>query len=469
MRRTNPIAARFTPVALLTIVAFVALSGGLAYWQILRAADLNSRANNPRVAAVAHSKDRGSILDRNGGVLAHTDPNNPGPRGYVRPSLSQVIGYSSIRFGQTGIELSMHDFLSGQKATDVIQFLWNEVLGQRTKGDNVVLTIDPKIQDAAATAMGDRIGAAVALDPRSGEILAMISNPTYNANAIDEQGEALKADPRNPLLNRATQGLYPPGSTFKTITAAAALETGAWTIDKKFTCHTAIFIEGFRIACANVPEGEGTYDFGFGYAHSINALFAQVGVDIGWGTLREYTNRFGFGSDLGMEIDVSRSTVGNGTSKVSLATTAFGQGDLLVTPLQMALVAAAVANRGVVPQPHLVLRVDDVNGKPVLTRGASERGRAMNERVASILRDLMVRNVKEAAGAPAAIPNVAVAGKTGTAETGKPEELPHAWFIGFAPADNPKVAVAVIIEHAGFGGSVAAPIAGQIMRAALGG
>jgi peptidoglycan glycosyltransferase len=317
--------------------------------------------------------------------------------------------------------------------------------------------------------MGNRVGAAVAIDPKTGEILAMVSNPTYNANAIDEQGEALRADPNNPLLNRATQGLYPPGSTFKTVTAAAALETGAWTTDKRFTCRNAIFIEGFRVACANVPQGEGTYDFGYGYVHSINALFAQVGVDIGWGTLREYSARFGIGADLGTEIDESPSLVGNGTSKAALGSTAFGQGELLTTPLQMALVAAAVANKGEVPQPHLVLRVLDPKERPVLEKNPHNRGRAMNERTAATLRDLMVRNVAEAAGAPAAIPGIQVAGKTGTAETGRPDEPPHAWFIGFAPANDPKIAVAVIIEHAGFGGSVAAPIAGRIMRAALGG
>ena len=468
MRRTTPLSDRILPVALLTIVGFLALSGGLAYWQIIRAQDLSTRAENPRVAEEAQSRDRGRILDRNGEVLAKTEPGQDPPRVYSRPSLAQTIGYTSIRFGQTGIELTEHEFLSGRSATDVLQFLWNELLNQRASGDDVYLTIDGAVQSAAADAMGGRRGAAVVLDPRTGEVLAIISNPTYDPNTTETDGEALQNDPGQPLINRATQGLYPPGSTFKTVTAAAALDTGAYKPDSPFSCHDAIFIEGFRIACANVPEGEGEYDFGFAYVHSINAVFAQVGVTLGWTTLRSYASRFGFGTDLGFDIDVSSSTLGGGSSDVLLANTAFGQGELLVTPLQMALVAAAVAQEGEVPEPRLLLRVADTNGKTIVVPRSRTLGRAMSRETALILRDLMVRNVKEAAGSAAAIPGVTVAGKTGTAETGKPGEAPHAWFIGFAPAENPAVAVAVIIENGGFGGSVAGPIAGEIMQAALG-
>ncbi len=470
MRRTNPIGGRLAPIAILTIVAFVVLSGGLAYWQILRASDLGSRGDNPRVAQEAHSEDRGRILDRNGEVLAFTDPAAAQPRVYTRPSLAHVIGYTSIRFGQTGIELAEHERLSGVKSDDLFEFVWNELLNQHAKGDDVVLTIDGRLQDAAVDAMAGRTGAAVAIDPRTGEILAIVSNPAFDPNTIETLGDAIRDDPGRPLLNRATQGLYPPGSTFKTVTAAAALDTGLYKPDTRFACHDELVIDGFPIACANVPEGEGEYDWGFGFVHSINAVFAQTGVDLGWGTLSEYAARFGFETGLGLEIDTSESTLAaDPGSQVQLATTAFGQGELHATPLQMALVAATVANEGEVPQPHLVKRIQKPDGGRVLEeRDPGPRGRAISREAARTLRDLMVRNVGEAAGAPAAIAGITVAGKTGTAETGVPGEEPHAWFIGFAPASDPVIAVAVIIENGGFGGSVAGPVAGDIMRAALG-
>lgn len=445
-----------------TLVAAL-LMATVVYWTTFRT-DLGQHGRNPRVAAAAASPTRGRILDREGRVLAQSRPD--GGRAYATAAAVHVVGYLSARYGSAGAELAYHDELEGSAAGGWLDALRTEFLRSSLRGKDVRLTIDLDVQLAAAEALGARKGAVVALDPRTGDVLAMVSWPNWDPNRFEELAPQLFQHPDAPLLNRATQGQYPPGSTFKVVTAAAALSEGIVGPDTLVTCDEAYVIHGYAISCGNVPQGPGTYPFREAFAYSVNAVFADIGVQVGWQRLLEAARAFGFGSDLGFPLPVTPSTVvGEGAQldDVLLASTAFGQGEVSVSPLQMAVVAATVANGGLRPQPRLLLQVESPDGS-VRTPAPPEPTPALAREVAEALRGMMV-DVVRLGQADAAIPGVTVAGKTGTAETGRGTS--HAWFIGFAPAEDPQVAVAVIVEDGGRGGAVAAPIARAVMEAAL--
>jgi peptidoglycan glycosyltransferase len=307
----------------------------------------------------------------------------------------------------------------------------------------------------------------VALDPRTGAVLAMVSYPRYDPNHIDENWKALNADPGTPLLNRATQGLYPPGSVFKTIVAAAALQTGAVTPKTAFDDTGSFLAGGYEVQ--NYDEKVyGAHDFTDAFASSINTTFAKIGVDLGADTLAGFAGDFGFGQDLPWPLAASASRFPDpGEMDVAhVAQAAFGQGEVLATPMQMALAAAAVANGGRIMKPYIV---GQVIGYPVDQPQETKPEvwlTPISAETAATLRDLMIEVVNRGTGTGAALNSVQVAGKTGTAEVEDAES--HAWFAGFAPADDPQVVVVVLVENAGTGGSVAAPIARKVIAAALG-
>jgi peptidoglycan glycosyltransferase len=458
-------------VALAFALGFFVLTLGLAWWQVVRADQLANRAGNPRLAEAAVRAQRGTIYAADGTALGRSErgPDGRFRRIYSDPSLAQTLGYVSARYGVTGVEEALNDYLDGQRGRGLLAQIRQELARTPVRGNDVVLTIDPRVQQAAAVALGDRPGAVVALDPRSGAVLALVSSPGFDASAIDRDGEALLKDPRTPLLNRATQGQYPPGSTFKTVTAAAALESGTYAPDARFRCPSGFLVSGFVVACRGVPEGVQEYDFAHAYAWSINATFAEIAVRVGAPALVQTARRFGFESRIPFDIPLAPSRLlrpGSAFDPVLLASTGFGQGELAVTPLQMALVAAAVANDGVLMEPYLVQRVQRPDGTVLRERQPRALGQAVRPETAAVLRAFMVTAVREGFGGPAAVPGITVGGKTGTAETttGRPT---HAWFIGLAPAEQPRVAVAVIVEHGGQGSAVAAPIAQAVLRAAL--
>lgn len=437
----------------------------LTYWQVFRD-DLERDDRNPRLLSEFVNPDRGRILDREGNVLASSSAD--GSRQYSDASVAHVLGYINGRYGSQGAELAFNDILSGTAPDSLLSAFEKEFRRGGAQGHDVRLTIDPATQAAAARALGARQGAVVALDPRTGEVLAMVSVPTYDPGALDENGEALLADATSPLLNRATQGKYPPGSTFKTVTAASALENRVISADTPVTCPGEIVIDGFPIACTNTAGGVGTYPFKEAFWRSVNAIFAEVGVNVGWSRLEDTAARFGFGSALPFTLDTAAAELtgaGSERTKTLLASTAFGQGELLATPLQMAVVAAVIANGGVLAGPHLGLA--ELDGDRVVRKLEPPGSRrVISPEVAATLRDFMVAVVENRQAAGVDIPGVRVAGKTGTAETGR-AGVSHAWFIAFAPAENPTVAVAVVVEGGGRGGETASPIAGQVLRAAL--
>ena len=436
----------------------------LAYWTAFRT-DLADDEGNPRVLAAFHDPARGRILDREGNVLAESLPD--GTRYYNDASVAHLVGYLDPRYGSQGVELEFNEVLSGTSPSGWEGAINAEFKRTAKTGEDVVLTIDPKVQAAAAAALGGRSGAVVAIDPRNGEVLAMVSVPTYDPGSLGTLGGALFQDPSSPLLNRAIQGLYPPGSTFKTITATGILESGVATPETIVTCPGEIVIDGFPISCSNTPQGVGTYPFKDAFTYSVNAIFADLGVKLGWPRLTDIAQRYGFNAPLSFSLETAASQLhspGADLTTTLLAETSFGQGQLLATPLQMAQVAAIVANGGELATPHLTLRrqrdgTDQGVLEPVVTR------RVIDQELARTMNEFMVSVVQARQAAGVNIPGVTVGGKTGTAEAG--DGTSHAWFIGFAPAEAPEVAIAVIVEHGGQGGVVASPIAGQVLQAAL--
>ena len=457
--------ARMGAIGMAAMVGLLVFFSGLTYWQVFRG-DLANDPRNPRVLAAFTSPGRGRILDREGSELAASSPS--GTRHYTDASVAHAVGYLDARFGSQGAELAFNAALSGAAGGSWEAAFNSEFRRTATKGLDVRLTIAPSVQAAAAKALGSRNGAVVAIDPRNGEVLAMVSVPTYDPGALGTKGEALLADPNSPLLNRAAQGVYPPGSTFKVVTATSLFENGVITPGTTVTCSGQVVIDGFPVSCGNVVQGPGTYPFRNAFTFSVNAIFAEIGVKLGWEHLLASAEKFGFGSALPFTLDTAPTQVHAANSKLTktlLASTAFGQGEILATPLQMALVAAAVANGGVLESPHLGFETRD--GQRVVQKLEAPSGRrVMSSDVAKTMRELMVSVVDNQQAAGATIPGIKVGGKTGTAETGSGTS--HAWFIAFAPAENPTIVVAVIVENGGRGGEVASPIGGSVIRAALG-
>lgn len=457
--------------ALCLLAGFLILTLGLVYWQIVRSQGLNNASSNPRVAEASQHEHRGAIYDASGQTLARSieQPDGTEVRSYTLSSLAQTIGYISTKYGVSGLEGSYNGYLSGVRGTNPVQAIWMDVSRQPAHGNDLYLTIDSRLQRLAAQALGDRKGAVVAIDPHTGAIKALVSSPSYDPNRLGELGQSLLSDPNQPLLNRATQGLYPPGSTYKTVTASAALDSGVVKPSDIYKCINGIVIQGFVIACTNAPPGQTQWDFLHAFVYSINATFAQVGVQIGAARFSDYSHRFGVGEAIPFDIDVATSHLlrpGSSFNDVLLASSAFGQGQLSITPLQMALVAATVANDGAEPAPYLVASVRDANGNVLSQHQPVIRTQVMRPDTAREMQTFMHRAVQEGFGQEAGLQGMDVAGKTGTAETGT-SATAHAWFIGYAPASAPRLAVAVIVENGGPGGLTAAPIARQLFNTVL--
>lgn len=459
-------------VAIGILLGFLAIAAGLGYWQVVEAPRLlaNSKYSYTRQAYAEENSVRGRILDRNGVVLAsQVGTGDSRRRVYAFPGLVHVVGYHDSKYGDYAIEDAFGGYLSGEIGQSIGARFATAVLHRPTVGADVVLTIDSAIQQAAEVALGDGPGAIVVLDPKTGEILALASHPYFDPNTLQKDYPQLAKASDNPLFNRATQGLYPPGSTFKTVTLSAGLELGYYNPQTKFICNDQIYVEGFPVRCEDYNQG--TFDLTHAYAFSCNACFGQIGLRIGGRDLAEYARRFGFDTSVPLELPTSVSQVAHTDPETRLigtllAQTAFGQGELLASPLQMALVAAAIGNNGVVPTPRLVAEVRSPDGTIVFSSSARPWRTAVRPETARTVLDMMVAGVEVGLAGAAKVPGYTVAGKTGTAEVA-PGRPTHAWFIGVAPADNPRLAIAVIKEGGGGGGLVATPIAQKVLAQAL--
>ncbi|MEW6582156.1 MAG: penicillin-binding protein 2 [Actinomycetota bacterium] len=465
-------------------VAFGLLILMLGYWQVVRASALNDRPGNEYAAQRERLVDRGRIISADGVVLARSARSRVQgqtvftrvyPHGTLAP---HVVGYASTRVGSTGLESVYNRYLAGSYGTEPLLQRLNL---KEKRGADVRITLDTRVQRAAQEALGTNRGAVVAIDPRTGAVRAMVSQPGFDLGDVAGRRtfDRITASDGSPLLNRATSGRYPPGSTFKVVTATSALDSNLFTPQSRF-----VDTGTFRTAGPPIRNFGGArfgpHTLTTALTKSINTTFASIGTSLGEERLGATMTRFGFGDRPAIDLPqrevlpsgrVGRGgrTLPNAEDGIDVARIAIGQERLAVSPLQMAMVASTIASGGVVRAPFLMRRVTDRGGETVREQGARELGRVASPEVMADLTAMMRRVVEEGTGTAAALSSsgVAVAGKTGTAETGV-EGRNAAWFIGFAPAERPVVAVAVVVEGTpGTGGVVAAPVAARVMRAAV--
>jgi peptidoglycan glycosyltransferase len=485
--RRVPIGTTLGRVGLSLSLAFGALAVGAGYWQVFRSSDLSRSPDDAAVIAASRHIVRGVITDRDGKVLGSNkrDQNGEPYRVYADASLSGVIGYASQTFGAAGLERALDAQLSGVVSADPLLDLTRKFRSDPSDPQALQTTLVLSLQQAAVKALGDHAGAVVMLDPRTGEVLALASTPDFDPNAIANPATSkaamakLVADPGLPLLPRATAGRYVPGSIFKIVTATAALGSGSISPRTSFPEQpaaekTGLLVSGFRVRDGHHAEtGTTALRFDDAVEVSCNIYFALAGLRTGGAELADWAGKFGFGGSLPFDLPTPSSQVTGGggsfgggfSDDVELANAAYGQGETLVTPLQMALVAAAVANGGALMTPHLVMSATGKGG--TTTVGPSLWRQVMPAGVASEIGSAMRLAVNGSLGQKftfgAKVPGLVVAGKSGTAEL-DPGIDPHSWFIGFAPFDNPQVAIAVLVEHGGHT-TRASPIAGQLLRA----
>ena len=485
-RDRAPIGQGIARIGLVLSLLFGLIAVGAGYWQVVRASDLSRAADNPLVISAARDVIRGRILDRTGAVLATSkkDANGEPYRVYADRSLAPLIGYASPVYGTAGLERAYNAELSGQGSPNSLDDLLSKLAPRAQQGDDLTLSLSLKLQEAAVKALGSDRGAVVMLDPRTGRVLAMASTPTFNANAIADPTTAVAAFNRTaaaagqPFLDRATMGEYVPGSVFKIVTSVAALGSGAISASTSYPQQPAaeqngLLVSGFRIHDGHHDfTGSQVLDYDQAIEVSCNIYFALTGLRTGGAALSSWAAKLGFGAPLPFDLPTAASQVTSGGGNfgggfkddVELANAAYGQAETLVTPLQMALVASTVANGGVEMKPQLVTAIAGPGGRQTIQPAVLNT--VMSPSVAGTIGTAMELAVESDWGriftTGAAIPGIDTAGKTGTAQIGGSAE-PNSWFIGYAPANNPTVAIAVVVEQGGHGSARAAPIAGSLM------
>jgi len=477
----------------LTLILFAVLIGFTSRWTVFEAASLEDQTLNKRPLLEQQQVPRGLILAADGQAeLARSEPRGQGKRRTYRRRYPQgdlfghVVGYSYIDVAEVGLEKSKNDALTG----DLNEFgtIFRELQGGEREGDDVITTLDPRAQRVAYDALAGREGAIVAIDVKTGRVPVMVSLPTYDPNRVPDEGylDELNADTDgDPLINRVTQTNYQPGSTFKVVTAAAALDTGKLTPESIVDGSSPQTISGAPLANSG-GVSYGPISFTDALTNSVNTVFARVGEQVGRGTLLEYMDRFGFNQDPQLDYpddQMLASGIRNSDGRLVTADDGFDvgrvaigqggdEGQIQVTPLQMAQVAAAVANGGKLMRPRLTERVVGTDGRVEEQIAPAEQAQVMKPETAAQLTDMMSRVVEEGTGTQAALSDISVAGKTGTAEIGVDASLNQVWFIGFAPVDDPQYAVAVTLDDqppGTTGGEYAAPLAAQVLQSLLGG
>lgn len=480
-------------IAIAVMVMILLLMANLTYVQVVQAGDLREDQRNQRVLLAEYSRQRGQISAQ-GQVLARsveTDGQYPYQREYPSgPAFASITGYYSLIYSAGGLERAVNDVLNGSDDRLFTRRLSDLITGRDPAGGNVALTIDPAVQQAAYDALADEgyTGSVVALQPLTGAILAMASTPSYDPNPLasfsartqqDAWASYTAADPAV-LTNRAIQETYPPGSTFKLIDVAAALSSGRYTPDTQLTAapsitlaDTATDLQNFN---GNTCGTAATASLREALQRSCNTAFAELSADLGEEALRDQAEAFGIGTeDIAIPMGVVSSTIGDIESTAALQQSSIGQRDVALTPMQNAMVVAAIANDGRVMAPYLVQDIQSQDLETVDTTQPDQLGQAVDPGIANTLTDLMVNNENSYSGV-GKIRGVQIAAKTGTAEHGANPKTtpPHVWYVAFAPADNPQVAVAVLVESGGdrnnlaaTGGEVAAPIGRAVIGAAL--
>ncbi|HVA60866.1 MAG TPA: penicillin-binding protein 2 [Mycobacteriales bacterium] len=477
-------------VAIAILALFIALLLNINYVQVIDAASLRNNSHNSRILLFQYSHERGPIIV-GGQEIAKSVPTGDSLK-YLREypggaEFAPVTGFYSLVYGATGIEAAENSILAGDDSRLFVRRLSDLLTGRAPQGGAIVLTINAKAQQAAWAAMQGKQGAVVALDPRTGAILALVSSPSYDPSPLSSHNTAqiqatyqnLLRAPGNPLLDRALEESYPPGSMFKIVDLATAFSTGQYTAQTQLPTPNALLLPETTVLLHNFAGescGNGVTDtIADAFRISCNTAFAGLGLKLGIGRLAAQAKKFGFGTGLSVPLPVAASQFSNGANLPNTALASIGQYDDAVTPLQAAMVSAAIANNGVLMAPYLVQRVEAPDLSTISQAQPQQLGTPVSPAVASQIKQLMELVVNSGTGTAAQIPGIQVAGKTGTANHGAPGTPPDAWFTAFAPADNPAVAVAVIVENGGglggndaTGGAVAAPIARAVIQAVIG-
>lgn len=466
------------------VVMFALLLAFTSRWTVFEAASLRDNPLNARKQLEQERIYRGPILAADGTVLARSDRSSEGTYERTYPAheeFAHAIGYSYTTLGSSGLERFRNAELTGQSGTN-LQTILDQLQGKKPQGDKVLTTLDPRAQQVALSALAGHEGAVVALDPRSGAVEVMASVPSFDPNALrsERSYEKLATDAKGrPLINRATQFGYAPGSTFKVLTATAAIDTGAFTSESTVSGQDNVLISGLPLQ-NDERESFGQITLTQALAKSVNTVWAQVAERLGKRTMARYMSRFGF--DRKPELDYPAEEMSSSgeylgsrllsptSPRVDVGRLGIGQDKLEVTPLQMAEVAAAVANGGRLMVPHMTERVVDPDGRTVLKVSPRVQSVVMKPSTAKAVTSMMEAVVNEGTGASAQIPGVQVAGKTGTAETQIGTAINNVWFIAFAPAANPRFAIAVTLQGVpGQGAAFAAPVARAVLERLLNG
>lgn len=482
----QPLKRLGTVIALMLIAVMISTTSV----QFFQAPDLNADGRNVRTIYREYGRERGPIIVDGESIVTSADADPP--YNYLRvyqdgPAYASVTGYFSVAFNaSTGLERYANDALSGTADSLLISRVQDLFTGRQPQGGSVELTLDPDVQRVMVDALGNQTGAAVAINPTTGEILGLHSSPSFDPNrmathdgdAAREAWDELTTAPDRPLENRATGTIqYAPGSTFKVLTAATWLE-----LDSNRDAHSEVSTAAefqlpqsshvmqnpAQIQCGPTDEGELIYAF----THSCNTTFAEMAIEVGADQLEAQAEKFGFGTSFTMPLPVLPSAFPEPESDAELAMAGIGQASVQTTPMQMAMVAAAIANDGVLMEPYMIQTVRDADLTVVDRTTPSVFSEPISSQTAATLTEMMTSVVESGTGTPAQISGVAVAGKTGTAESGS-DRAQHAWMIGFAPAEDPQIAVAVVVEHGGdagdqaYGGGTAGPILRRIIEAGL--
>lgn len=479
--------AQIRKIFVVVLIMFAMLGLAVTNTQFISAPSLNADPRNVRTNLHAAEIDRGPIIvEKTAIASSELDDDNHYTRVYDQGSLYvSATGYfSSVGYGSTGIEAAQENVLDGQSQTLLGQRLRNLLTGEKRQGGGVELTLRASMQEAAAAALGDRKGAVVALDAKTGAILALYSSPSFDPNALASRdaGEVqdayatLDADPKNPMLNRTISERYAPGSTFKVLTAIALIENGIANPDTRMDSPVSTTLPGTNTEVSNIESstcGDGKPTLTEAFARSCNTTFVLASEKLTTQQLTDVTKRFGFGHEQEIPLTVIPSVFPSDADSAQLAMSSIGQYTVQATPMQMAQVAQTIANGGQMMSPYLIKQIVDADNQTIRKTKATEAGRPISADTASKVTGMMQAVVSQpyGSGTPMALPNVSVAAKTGTAETGEGDRA-NAWAIGFAPTDNPQIAFAVIVEGdetnpTPHGGDVAGPVAKAVLEAGL--
>lgn len=465
------ISTNIKKVLIVFLMCFIAVISYIAYFEVFQAPKIVKSQYNRRLWAIRNEVLRGTIYDRNMTALTKSTRINDltQKREYTGSEMfAHVLGYVDINYGITGLEKKYDSELMNSEQQNIFALFKNNTNEEKV-GNNIKTTLNFNLQKLAYDSLGNNKGAIVVSNPRTGEILAMVSKPSFDPNDLKGTWASINSDKNTPLLNRATSGLYPPGSTFKTITAVSALENINNIMNRRIDDNGKLYFNSKDSLSNFNGEVLGNIGIKEAYKYSSNVFFGTIGMELGNSKLKSTAEEFYFNKDLpvdGITVENSRFPEFKSNEKGNIAQSAIGQSKVLATPMEMDVIASTIANDGVMMKPFLVSEVLTPKGAVAQKILPQATETVISKENAKIMKDFMRSVVTDGTGTAADIEGLNVCGKTGTADVSE-NQSPHAWFIGFAPYENPQVSVSVIVENGGQGGIAAANIASQLISAAL--